>query len=650
MALDTAEFDGIDPDAATTVLDGVGPKVAARLAAVGVRTIAQLLLYFPRRHVEYGDVECPSDDLLGRSVRITGSVTRVRTGWLPGRRSIVSVTFSTADGTSFRISFFNQPYLAKSYRVGVQRRVEGRLDKSGATFVLENARVLPEGAAPPGPLVMHYRDVEGVSESRLRTLIRQALERTDFSRPIVPALPPRLGGAIRAPAEAIRAMHVPRDAAEHERARAWFALLEAVELFRGLEAARRRRIRQRGPQIPVGDDHAERMREVLPFDWTDDQAHAVSFLHRSLAEGPPFGILLHGDVGTGKTAVALDAAVATVEAGYQVALLAPTELLAEQHAASLGGWLDRSGLQLDLLVGGLPANERVEVATRIADGRARFVVGTHALLSEQTEFARLGLVIIDEQHRFGVDQRARLVAKGRAPHVLVMTATPIPRTLALTLFGDLDAVALRDRPPGRRMSPAVFVPRERWSRVLRSIERTLRRGGRVYVVCPKVGQKGEKGGAVHVHRELSRRFACALVHGRQRAEERQRAIAAFRDGTVSVLVGTTVLEVGVDVPAATLMVVTSAERFGMATLHQLRGRVGRGVRRGLCILTGHANARTAAVCRSLDGFSLAEEDLRLRGAGELLGVRQSGALDFRALDPIADFELLERARRAVRAE
>ena len=278
--------------------------------------------------------------------------------------------------------------------------------------------------------------------------------------------------------------------------------------------------------------------------------------------------------------------------------------------------------------------------------------GTHALLSDSTRFARLGLVVIDEQHRFGVDQRTGLVRKGDNPHVLYMTATPIPRTLTLTVFGDLDTAVLREKPTGQRGVPAFFLPADRqsWARVLRMIARRTARGRQVFVVCPKIGEDGEKGGAVRVHEELARHCTCDLVHGRMAATERQARLGAFRAGRTPVLVGTTVLEVGVDVPNATLIVVVGAERFGLATLHQLRGRVGRGRKRGLCVLTGQPGPRIRAVCATTDGFELAEEDLRLRGSGELMGRRQSGQSELRALDPVADVDILTRVRDTIRRE
>jgi ATP-dependent DNA helicase RecG len=342
-----------------------------------------------------------------------------------------------------------------------------------------------------------------------------------------------------------------------------------------------------------------------------------------------------------------------VAAGYQVAFLAPTELLAEQHFAGVGGWLRDRSVALRLLTGSLPPAERDALEVELAAGRPALVFGTHALFSERTVFGRLGLVIIDEQHRFGVEQRLELVRKATAahPHVLHMTATPIPRTLTYTVFGDLDLAVLRQRPPGRRPVRAFFLAGAGgWRRIQAVLTRRIARGQLALVVCPKVGADGSKGGAVRLHAELARRFAAGLVHGRMDVAERQATIAAFRAREFDVLVGTTVLEVGIDVPDATLMVVVGADRFGLSTLHQLRGRVGRGRRRGLCILTGEPGPRLAAICTTTDGFELAERDLALRGAGELLGTRQSGLSDLRALDPVRDIELLSRVREAVRGE
>ena len=343
-------------------------------------------------------------------------------------------------------------------------------------------------------------------------------------------------------------------------------------------------------------------------------------------------------------------ALATLARGYQVAFLAPTELLAEQHLASVQPWLAGSAVRAVLVTASRGAAERRAAQRELASGSAHLVFGTHALLSGSTVFGNLGLCIIDEHHRFGVAQRMRLLAKGRDPHVLVMTATPIPRTLTLALFGDLESVLMRERPLGRPVARAFHMGRNDWQRVLAITRRRVARRQRVFFVSPKIGEDGSEGGATALAAALGRHFEVGLVHGRMNAADRQQVTAAFRRGEFQILVGTTVLEVGVDVPEATLMVVVGCDRFGLATLHQLRGRVGRGRRRGLCLLVGASGARTEALCRTTDGFALAEEDLAIRGSGELLGMRQSGAGDLRALDPVADLNLLLEARAAVREE
>ncbi|MCA8976821.1 MAG: DEAD/DEAH box helicase, partial [Planctomycetes bacterium] len=400
--------------------------------------------------------------------------------------------------------------------------------------------------------------------------------------------------------------------------------------------------------FPVDDELAARILARIPLALTGDQDRAVRSLWHRLAGPSAMGVLLQGDVGTGKTAVAVAAALAVLARGGRVAFLAPTELLAEQHFATVSRWLAASDVRVVLFTATTRKNLGAELAAEMARPGAVFAFGTHALISSAVELPQLGLAIVDEQHRFGVGQRMALVGKGDNPHVLVMTATPIPRTLALSLFGDLDGESLRQRPPGHRDVPAIWLATAKWGRAVASIARSVRRGGRVFVVCPAVGEDGEKGGVVKLHATLQARFRCGLVHGRMKPGERQQVVTAFRDGVIDVLVGTTVLEVGVDVPEATLMVVVSADRFGIATLHQLRGRVGRGHRRGLCLLCGPRTERVAAVSGTTDGFELAERDLAIRGSGELLGTAQSGFVDLRALDPSEDLELLLRVREAVR--
>ncbi|MGC6489421.1 MAG: ATP-dependent DNA helicase RecG [Planctomycetota bacterium] len=629
------------PDAALTALPGVGPATGERLAAAGLQRAFDLATLFPRRYQALREVDGPDQELVGELVRLRGVVHRASLAWLPGRRAMVTITFACDDGSTVAAQFFNQPWMKKNYRPGQRRVVEGTLQVKGKRFVLQQPKVLSTDAAPTGEVQLRYPEVDGVSASRLQQWIGYVLDELDYDAVALPPLPDGLEEFSQRPRSLLAAMHRPADVEEHERARRSFAVREALTLFGAVERARRTRLRRSARAFPVDPAVCERILSRIPFALTNDQRAAVELLWERLAGPGAMGALLQGDVGTGKTAVAVAAALSVCARDGLVAFLAPTELLAEQHFESVSSWLRGSGVQVSLCT----ASHRRAVPPR----GPRLVFGTHALMSGDAALPGLGLVVVDEQHRFGVQQRTALVEKGDNPHVLVMTATPIPRTLALALFGDLDAVVLRERPPGRGPVRAVHLPAERWSRALQSIGRAVRRGGRVFVVCPSVGEGGEKGGVTRVFESLAASFRCGMVHGRMKAQERQRQVALFRAGIHDVLVGTTVLEVGVDVPDATLMVVVAADRFGIATLHQLRGRVGRGARRGLALLCGNKSARVAAVCRTTDGFELAEADLELRGSGELLGNQQSGFGDLRALDPIRDLELLRRARDAARA-
>ena len=633
--------EALSPDGPLTALAGVGPTTARRLEAAGVTRVFDLACFFPRRYRALRELPGPDAAHVGELVRIPGVVHKAALAWLPGRRAMVTITFACSDGSTFAAQFFNQPWMKKNYPVGQRRVVEGTLQVKGKRFVVQQPKVLPVSAAPAGEVQLRYPEVEGVGANKLQQWIGSVLDGLDYDAVTLPPMPAGLEELSLSAKELLLAMHRPADVAEHEHARRHFAVREALELFGAVEEARRARERKSARAFPVDAEVCERILSRIPFALTNDQRAAVELLWQRLAGPGAMGALLQGDVGTGKTAVAVAAALSVCARDGLVAFLAPTELLAEQHYESVRAWLKGSGVDVVLCT----ASHRREVPT----SGPRLVFGTHALISGGVALPGLGLVIVDEQHRFGVNQRMALVGKGDNPHVLVMTATPIPRTLALALFGDLDAVVLRERPPGRGAVRAVHVPTANWSRALQSIGRAVRRGGRVFVVCPAVGEDKEKGGVMRVFEALGKQFRCGHVHGRMKASERQLQVALFREGIHDVLVGTTVLEVGVDVPAATLIVVVAADRFGIATLHQLRGRVGRGQRRGLALLCGNKSERVAAVCRTTDGFELAEADLALRGSGELLGTQQSGFDDLRALDPIRDLELLRRARDAARS-
>ncbi len=654
----------LPPNAPVTALKGVGEATAEMLRGHGLATLQDLAFCFPHRAEPVVDCAFPTTEVLGQRVRLRGVVRTARNRWLPGRRSMTTIRFAvdgeartaeaptpeeSGSSADVDVAFFNQPWLARNVEVGSERSFEGVLDQHRERWKLVSPRILSiDEDGPAGPVSLVHADREGLSSKRIRSLVEQAFAHIDRNALQLPWLPPDVEHGFATPADAVHAMHAPETVEEHEDARRLFARAEAAELFMRVERARASRQTWRAHPCPTNAEVRARIFARLPFQLTADQAAAVDVLFEQLCGPAPCGVLLQGDVGTGKTAVALCAALAVIAHRQQVAFLAPTELLAEQHAEAIGRTLAATQVRCSVLTGSMKAKTRREAELAIANGEVDLVFGTHALFSSGTEFSSLGLVVIDEQHRFGVDQRAELVRKGRAPHVLVMTATPIPRTAAWAMFGDLDTLTLRTRPGGHQPPRAMHLPKGQWARVLRTIARHLVRDERVFVVCPLVGEEGEKGGAVALHESLRKAFRCGLVHGRLSGEERRATTQAFREGQLDVLIGTTVLEVGIDVPAATLMVVVKPERFGLATLHQLRGRVGRGAKRGVCLLVGEHNARVQAMCQTTDGFELAETDLWLRGSGELFGTKQSGTGELRAFNPMQDRDLLLGVRDAVR--
>jgi ATP-dependent DNA helicase RecG len=462
------------------------------------------------------------------------------------------------------------------------------------------------------------------------------------------ALPPRRTAYLRA--------HCPTRLEDAEIARRRLAYDELLLLQMVIQLVRaRRRANRSATPVQVTELIDRRIRARFPFRFTAGQEAAVASITADLRESRPMNRLLQGDVGSGKTAVALYAALAAIAQRLQVALLAPTEVLAEQHFDKVRQYLEGSRVRLDLLTGGTPMRRRPEILRGARSGELDLLIGTHALIEESVSFGRLGLVVIDEQHKFGVAQRASVRGKGASPHCLVMTATPIPRTLAMTLFGDLDVATIADRPPGRRPVKTRRVRSAEMNRVWGFVRARLSERERGYVVYPAVEESDAlplRAAATEMERLRGGPLAgyeIALLHGRMGADEKERVMGAFRRGEVQVLVSTTVIEVGVDVPEATMMIVEQAERFGLSQLHQLRGRIGRGDRESHCILVSdavdeNACARLEVLCSTDDGFRIAEEDLRLRGPGEVLGKRQHGLPELKIADPLRDLELLEAAR------
>jgi len=657
-------------DTNVAYLKGVGPRRAEALHRLGVRTARDLLYHLPHRYHDASTVARISTLAPGMDATVIGTV--ISKGIIPTRKGLRIFQAVLKDATGLiEAAWPGQPFLDRVVEkddvllvTGRVRFFHGRqlqpremvnLGGGAETDDVSGGRVLAVYPATEGLSFKQIRAIVHTHLDALLPLVRESLPRELMERAGVPPL-----------REALRMVHRPATLAEAERGRSRLALEEALFVnllqLRAKELARERRA---GIAFVNKRELTSRLKRELPFELTGAQTRAIRDIVADMCGDRRMHRLLQGDVGSGKTVVALFAALLALENGYQAAMMAPTELLAEQHAATLTRLLSPLGIEPVLLTGRLTASERRERAARLAGTSPLIAVGTHALVQEDTRFGRLGFVAIDEQQRFGVEQRAALGAKaapgapsGR-PDVLLLSATPIPRSLALTALGDLDVSVLDERPPGRLPVKTVLRPSSRRGAVLDAVERQLADGRQAYVVYPVIeeSEKTDLKAAATMHAELSRGpFAhrrVALLHGRLPPDERDQVMRAFRDHEIDVLVATTVIEVGIDVPNATVMVIEHPERFGLSQLHQLRGRVGRGGSASYCILLGdpgpETRARLEVFVGTDDGFEIARADLRLRGMGDLFGAQQSGDPTFRIADPLKDEALFAIARAAAEA-
>jgi ATP-dependent DNA helicase RecG len=642
-------------EASVETLPGVGPALKVKLASLGLRRVGDLLEYAPFRY-EPAAPERPIGSLMvGEEAAITGIVRTVATRRPRRRLTIVEALVGDGSGEVVAV-WFNQVWLVERLKPGTRLRLRGSLHRG--RFAVRAFDLGEAEASATADFAPVYPASEHVSAKRLRMLVQRTLP---LAWHVLDPLPARLRALRGFPLrrDALVALHRPVDEREAERGRRRLALDELLLLQLALARSGRERDDREAPALPEPGELSARYRTVLPFGLTPHQLAAMREIDADLARRRPMRRLLQGDVGSGKTAVALYALLRGVEAGYQGALMAPTETLAEQHFFTIEGYCRDLGVSCVLLTSALPAREHEAVRARIASGDADIAVGTHALIQDQVKFARLAVAVVDEQHRFGVEQRTAL-AEGRAPHVLHMSATPIPRTLALTLYGDLEVSEIARPPAARKPVVTSWVTQERSGEAYLRLRRHLEAGRQAYVVCPFVEDAAGQARAAEQEAERLRRgelrdFRVGCMHGRLRPAERREIMARFKGHELDVLVATTVIEVGVDVPNATVMIVQEADRFGLAQLHQLRGRVGRGAEQSYCLLVSRAReelseaarARLEALVRSSDGFELAEIDLEIRGEGQLLGTRQSGLSGFRFTRLRRDRPLLELAREAV---
>src|SRR5688572_9178766 len=641
-------------DTPVKFLKGVGERRAEALERIGIRTARDLLWHLPHRYIDASTVTPLAKAQLGQEVACVGRV--VAKGVLPTRRGLrIFHAVLRDDSGVLECVWPGQPFLDRSIAVGQTLLVAGPVRfYHGRQMAPREYVVLADAESDGDPLIAGkvlpvYPATEGLSHKVIRSLIERHLDRLVSLS--VDGMPEVLRRSLELPelSDALRAVHRPVSAEEAERGRRRLAFDELFDLQLMLIRARAVAKRHRsGVAFTVRRQLTTRLKQHLPWELTQDQQAALREITADMTAPDRMHRLLMGDVGTGKTVVALFAMLLAVENDFQAALMAPTELLAEQHGATLEQLLSPLDIKPELLLGRQSAAEKSAVRKRIAAGQARVVVGTHALLQESVSFRRLGLVVIDEQHRFGVEQRAALIGKGAAPDVLLLTATPIPRSLALTLYGDLDVSTLRERPPGRgSVRTGLRGPNQR-EKVMEFVHLECERGRQAYVVLPVIeeSERADLRAATTMAQSLAARWPdlrVGLVHGRLKAEERDDTMRRFRAGEIHVLVATTVIEVGIDVPNATVMLVEHPERFGLSQLHQLRGRVGRGADAAYCILLGNvgdeARRRLEIFAGTEDGFEIARADLTLRGMGDLFGQRQSGVPTFRVADPLRDEEL-----------
>jgi ATP-dependent DNA helicase RecG len=649
-------------DTPVQFLKGVGPRRAEAFARIGIESVEDLLYHTPNRYVDATSITPIAKATVNEDVTLVGRV--VSKAIVPTRKRlrVFRAVLKDASGV-IECAWPGQAYLDRVIKQGQLLLVTGPVKYYHGRQVSPREQIVLAEAGDEevsdvmerGLILPVYGATEGLSHRQIRRLVSTHLDQ--MIECVEDSLPPAVRVREELPKlkDALTALHRPASAQQAEMGRRRLAFDELFDLqLVVIRAKTLAKTARKGISFDIKKQLTTALKQNLPFELTVDQVKAVREITLDMSGGERMHRLLMGDVGTGKTVVALFAMLLAVENGYQAVFMAPTELLTEQHAQTLARLLAPLDTAPEILVGRLSVREKKAVRGRIAQGSAAVVVGTHALIQETTDFAKLGLVVIDEQHRFGVEQRAALIEKGEAPDVLLLSATPIPRTLALTLYGDLDISTLKQKPVSRtRVRTGVRSNRDR-AAVYDFVKDQCGYGRQAYVVYPVIeeSERVDLKAATTMAEELSHRlepFSVGLVHGRMKADEKDEVMRRFRDGSLDVLVATTVIEVGIDVPNATVMLIEHPERFGLAQLHQLRGRVGRGMEEGHCVLlTDESPAvdRLKRFARTSDGFRIAELDLQERGIGELAGVRQSGGFNLRYADLAEDADLIESARRA----
>jgi len=644
-------------------LKGVGPPRAEMMEKLGLRTAEDVLFNLPRDYLDLTVVKAVEDLEEGKLQTVCGKVVDLDSRGISKNRTLSAVLLD-CDGAYLRGVWFNQHWILKRFQMGELVLFSGKAKFSSGRWEMSHPTIQwlgEDDAHAGGGILPVYRLTEGLKMEAMRRITRETLqEKAEFVPELLPERFREHTDLVEIHA-ALRGVHFPQDQTELAAARRRLVFQDLLEFQLGLALRRRLRVQQpTAAKLPTTSKIDARIRRLFPFEFTAGQNEAVADIIEDFQSGHAMHRLLQADVGAGKTAVAIYAMLVAIAAGYQAVIMAPTELLATQHGATVEAILAHSRVKRLLLTGNLSTPQRREALAGIADGSIQLIVGTQAVIQKDVRFANLGLVVIDEQHKFGVMQRAHFSSGDNVPHVLVMTATPIPRSLCLTQFGDLDLSVISELPPGRRKvtTSRVYTAAAR-KKAWGFIREKLKAGRQAYIVCPRV-QSGKSGdgeddtAAEAVFEELSsgelRDFRVDIVHGQMDRDRKAAAMDAFRGGRTQAIVSTTVVEVGVDVPNATLMIIYEAERFGLSQLHQLRGRIARGSFDGYCFLFSEADSpeavsRLNAMERTANGFEIAEADFELRGPGDVLGTRQHGELPLRVADLVNDAAVLREARK-----
>ena len=642
----------LTPDTPVRYLKGVGPKTAERFEKLGILTLSDLLCHYPRRYLDfskpYSIAEAPSDtECVVKAEVFAKPGGRI----LPGGRRMERITAGD-DVSSLEVTWFNNPYAVQKLELGQEYYFQGIVTGGMLRRQMVNPQVRTDAQVASSPFEAVYPQTEGLTSSAIAKCVRQLLPHVEL---LPDPLPPGMLKKYRLlpKADAVRAIHCPASEEEAFAARRRLIYEELLVLQLGIGRMKNHGAASTGAPMQKAD--ASPFWDALPFSPTGAQRRAVEEILTDMAGETSMNRLLQGDVGSGKTLVAAAAIWACIRAGYQAALLAPTEILASQHAENLNRLLSPFGMRVALLTGGMKAAPRRTTLAAIRDDEADLIVGTHAILSEGVEFARLGLAVVDEQHRFGVRQRGLLAEKAANPHLLVMSATPIPRTLGLLMYGDLDISILDELPPGRKPVKTRCITGKKRADLYGFLDREIGAGRQVYIVCPAIEDAGGSGlNAVKSYYEdiakaLLPDRRVGLMHGRLKPKEKAEVMEDFKAGRLDALVSTTVIEVGVDVPNATVMVIENAERYGLSALHQLRGRVGRGAAESWCFLVSDnasesVQKRLRFLCSTSDGFAVAQYDLETRGPGDFFGSRQHGLPTLQVADLMNDTRTLRAAQ------